>query len=106
MAFVFGGSQYVLPRNHLFHRSTSSSWSLQNLITCLFMQAFFKFISSDRSFLLRHTQVFSLVMQIYRPQNTDRVWRESPSLCTLFLGMFLLNVTRVPVFTCLRSSFR
>ena len=73
MAFAFGGAQHVLPRNLLFHRSTRSSWSLQYLITCLFMQAPAKFISSDQSFLLRYTQVFSLVMQIYSPNYIDRV---------------------------------
>jgi len=121
MAFVFGDVQKRFDSTHLSRHSTSSSWSLQNLITCLSMQALAKSISCDQSFLLRYTWVFSLVMRMYRPQYIDRVWHESPISCTSFFDILLLNVTRikhcrsfnttwpeeVPIFTCvLRFSFR
>jgi len=121
MEFLFGGVQKHFHSTHLSRHSTSSSWSLQNLITCLSMQALAKSISCEQSFLLRYTWVFSLVKRIYLPQYIDRVWRRSPSSCTSFLEILLLNVTRmnhcrsfkttwpenVPIFTCgLRFSFR
>jgi hypothetical protein len=85
MAFVFGGVQKHFDLTHLSRHSTSLSWILQNLITCLSMQALAKSISCDQSVLLRYTWVFSLVMRMYRPRYIYRVWRESPSSCTSFL---------------------
>ena len=52
MAFVFGGIQKDLDSTHLLRHSTSSSWSLQNLITCLSIQALANSSSCDQSFYL------------------------------------------------------
>ena len=76
MPFAFGGVRKDFSRKHLFHHSTRSSWSLLNLITCLFMQALPNSIRYAKSVLLRSTWVFSLVMRIYRSQCIDRVWRD------------------------------
>ena len=38
--------------HHLFRHSTSSSWSLQNLISCLSTQALVKSMTCDQSFCL------------------------------------------------------
>ena len=48
MAFVFGGMQKDLDSTHLLRHSTSSSLSLQNLITCLSMQALANSSSCDQ----------------------------------------------------------
>jgi len=95
MAFVFGSVQKHFDSSHLFRHSTNSSWILQNVITCLSIQAVAKSISCDQSFLLRYTWVFSIVMRLYRPQYIDRVWCGSPSSCTSFFDILLLNVTRM-----------
>jgi len=55
MAFVFGGVQKHFDSTHLSHQSTISSWILQNLTTCLSMQALAKSISCDQTVLLRYT---------------------------------------------------
>ena len=52
MAFVFGGVQNYLDSTHLLRYSNSSSCSLQNLITCLSMQALANSSSCDQSFCL------------------------------------------------------
>ena len=116
---IFSGVQKDLDSKHLLRHSKSSSCSPPYLMTSLSMQPLAKSINCDQSVILRHTWVFSLVMRIYRPQYTDRVCCESSSSCTLFLGIWPLNVTRmnhcisfntawpeeVPIFRCgLRSS--
>jgi hypothetical protein len=50
MTFVFGGAEKDLVLKHILRHSTSSSWSLQNLIARLSMQALAKSISCDQSF--------------------------------------------------------
>jgi len=95
MAFVFGGTRKHFYSTNSSRHSSSSSWSLQNLITCLSMQALAKSISCDQMSLLRYTRVFSLVMPMYRPQYIDRVWHESPSSCTSIFDILLFNVTRM-----------
>ena len=52
MEFVFGGVQKDLDSTHLLRHSTSSSWILQNLITCLSMEALAISISYDQFFYL------------------------------------------------------
>ena len=95
ITFMSGGVRKDLDSKHFLRHSASSSRSLPYLITSLFMQALAKSSSCGQSFLLRSTWVFSLVMRIYRPQYTDRVWCGSPSTCTSFVGISLLNVTRM-----------
>ena len=56
---------------------------------------FAKSNSCDQFYLLRCTLVFALGMRIYRPQKTDRVCCGSPSSCNSFLGMSILNITRM-----------
>jgi len=51
MALVFGGVQKHFDLTHLSRHSTSSSWSLQNVITRLSMQALAKSISCELSCL-------------------------------------------------------
>ena len=91
MTFVFGGVQKHFDSTHLSRHSTSSSWSLQNLITCPSMQALAKSITVTNRFLLRYTWVFSLV--VYIPSTVH--WQ----------GMKW--VAKFVHFTCdLKSSFR
>jgi len=72
------------------HLGVYKTWSL----VCLGI-ALAKSISCDQSFLLRYTWVFSLVMPIYRPQYIERVWCWSPSSCTSFFDILLLNLIRM-----------
>ena len=52
MAFVFGGVQKHFDSTHLSRHSTSSGYSLQNLIICMSMQALAKSIRCAISFCL------------------------------------------------------
>jgi len=72
------------------HLGICQIWSLLCLCTHLPSPSI-----ATNLFLHRYTWLFSLLMCIYRPQYTDRVWCESPSSCTSFLGISHLNVTRI-----------
>ena len=95
MSFALGSVENAFSRKHLFHHCSRSSWSLLNLIICLFMQTLSNSIRYAQSFLLRSTLMFSLVMRTYRPQCIDSVCNESPRSCTLPFGILSLIVTRM-----------
>jgi len=59
MAFLFGGVQKHFDSKQLSRHSISSSWILQNLITCLSMQALPKYISCEQSFCLHNLSVLT-----------------------------------------------
>jgi hypothetical protein len=106
IAFVSGSVQKQLNSKHLFRHCMSSSCRLQSLSICLSIQKPASCIRYDHSDLFNNTLTSSDLMRIYRPQYTDRVWRQSSSSCTSFFGISFLNVTRMNHYIWFRTTLR